>query len=282
MDQLHFCGGLPRSGSTLLMNLLAQNPRIFTTGTCALSDIIQDKILVKSRYSETFQAMSTEQADKAMYGLIHGAARGWFEALTYKPVVISKRHGWSGTFHLFSKSKFICLVRDLRDVVESFEKVNSKTLALHSYGNAGILTPAMHIHEKYNHYFNDSNAFSANLQTEVPRLMEVFKKTPNKVMFIRYEDFTKEPIYILNKLYTFLNEEHFEHDLNNIRQSELFEHDHAYFREKTDHETLPQFRYYSESKRVLSEEFHQRVVKENLWFYNSFYPEVLSNEKQST
>jgi sulfotransferase len=279
MNQLHFCGGLPRSGSTLLMNLLQQNPRIFTTGTCALSEILRDKILIKSRYSETFQAMSTEQADRAMYGLIHGATKGWFEALTNKPVVISKRHGWSGLFHLFPKSKYICLIRDLRDVVESFERVNSKTLSLHSYGDSNTVIPAMHIHEKYKHYFNESNAFSVNLQTEVPRLMEVFKKDNSKVIFIRYEDFTKEPIYILKKLYNFLVEDYFDHDLMNINQSELFEHDHAYFREKTDHETLPKFRFYSEPKRILSNEFHQRVVKENIWFYESFYPEVLNNER---
>jgi sulfotransferase len=279
MNQLHFCGGLPRSGSTLLMNLLQQNPRIFTTGTCALSEILRDKILIKSRYSETFQAMSTEQADRAMYGLIHGATKGWFEALTNKPVVISKRHGWSGLFHLFPKSKFICLIRDLRDVVESFERVNSKTLSLHSYGDSNTVIPAMHIHEKYKHYFNESNAFSVNLQTEVPRLMEVFKKDNSKVIFIRYEDFTKEPIYMLKKLYNFLVEDYFDHDLMDINQSELFEHDHAYFREKTDHETLPKFRFYSEPKRILSNEFHERVVKENIWFYESFYPEVLNNER---
>lgn len=275
MNTIHFCGGLPRSGSTLLMNLLQQNPRIFTTGTCALYEILHEKILVKGRYSESFQAMSVDQADRAMYGLIHGATKGWFEALTDKPIVITKRHGWSGLFHLFPKSKFICLVRDLRDVVESFERVNEKTLALHTYNNSNAMIPSMHIHEKYKHYFNEANSFSINLQTEVPRMMEVFKKTPNRVMFIRYEDLTKDPIYIIGKLYKFLNEDWFQHDFDKINQSELFEHDHAYFREKTDHEILPKFRYYTEPKRTLEQSFHDLVVKENRWFYNAFYPDVV-------
>jgi len=279
MNILHFCGGLPRSGSTILMNILQQNPRIFTTGTCALGDILKDKIILKSRYSESFQAMSSEQADKAMYGLIHGAARGWFEALTNKPVVISKRHGWSSTFHLFPKSKFICLVRDLRDVVESFERVNEKTLALHSYGDSGILSPAMHLHEKYKFYFEESNSLSSNLNYEVPRMMEVFKRDKSKVMFLRYEDFTKEPFTMLRKLYNFLEEQYFDHDLNNINQSEIFEHDHAYFRERTDHVTMPQFRLYEEPVRKLPSELLNRIVQENKWFYAGFYPEVLENER---
>lgn len=275
MEALHFCGGLPRSGSTILMNILQQNPRLFTTGTCALPDLISSHILIKSRYRESFQAMSIEQADRAMYGLVHGATRGWFEGLTDKPVVISKNRGWSSIFHLYPNSKYIVMVRDLRDIAESFEKVNKRTLALHSYGEAGIFTPAMHQHEKYKHYFDEQNSLSAPLQTEVPRLMEVFKKQPNKVMFIRYEDFTKDPIYILEKLYHFLGEPYFQHDLNNINQSEMFEHDHAYFREKTDHYTHPTFQYYKPVERTLPDSFQQRVLREYKWFYEGFYPDEL-------
>ena len=85
--------------------------------------------------------------------------------------------------------------------------------------------------------------------------------------------------YILNKLYRFLNEVSIEHDLMNISQSELHEHDHAYFREKTDHKTHPKFKYYTEPQRVLSNIFHDRVVTENRWFYEAFYPEVLNCER---
>jgi len=223
------------------MNILQQNPRIFTTGTCALYEILQEKILIKGRYSETFQAMSTDQADRAMYGLIQGASQGWFEALTNKPTVISKRHGWSSLFHLYPNSKFICMVRDLRDIAESFERVGDRTRALHSFNNNNVLTPSMHIHEKYKFYFDEPNALSGNLNTEVPRMMEVFKKDPSRVIFIRYEDFTKEPVYMLHKLYKFLDEPYFEHNLENIDQSLLFEHDHAYFRERTDHITESKF-----------------------------------------
>lgn len=279
MNLIHFCGGLPRSGSTILMNILQQNPRIFTTGSCALYEILQEKILVKARYSETFQAMSADQADRAMYGLIHGATRGWFEALTDKPTVISKRHGWSSLFHLFPHSKFICVVRDLRDIAESFERVNQKTRALHTFSNSNVMLPAMHIHEKYKYYFDEANALSVNLQTEVPRLMEVFKEQKNRVMFLRYEDFTKEPFIMLNKVYNFLHESYYEHDLNNIQQSMLVEHDHAYFRERTSHETLSKFRLYSEPVRHLPKLFHDKVVKNHLWYYEAFYPEVLKNER---
>ena len=86
-------------------------------------------------------------------------------------------------------------------------------------------------------------------------------------------------MYILKKVYNFLGEECYNHDLENIKQSELYEHDHAYFREKTDHVVQTRFQLHKEPVRNLSNEFHDRVIKENLWFYNAFYPEVLNEGK---
>jgi sulfotransferase len=218
--------------------------------------------------------MSVEQADKAMYGAVHGATKGWFEALTNKPIVISKNRSWSDVFHIYPESKYICMVRDIRDVVESFEKVNHRTLALHSFGESLTLSAGMHEAEKYKFYLGESNSLTASLTLELPRLMETFKKTQNKVLFIRYEDFTTDPVTSLKQLYNFIGQEYYEHDLNNISQSELIEHDNAYFRERTDHTTHPKFQYYTEPNRSLSTTFHGNVLNEFKWFYEGFYPNV--------
>ena len=276
MNRLHFCGGLPRAGSTVLMNILQQNPKIFTTGTCALADVITDHVLIKSRYRESFQAMSTDQADSAMYGMIHGATKGWFEGLTNKPTVISKNRSWSNVFHLYKKSKYVVMVRDLRDIVDSFERLNNRILALHPYSDSNVFVPSMHVHEKMKYYFSEPNSLSVPLQTEVPRLMEVFGRNQNNVMFIRYEDFTSNPIETLKDFYNFIEEDWYEHDLNNIDQSELFEHDHAYFRERTEHKIKSSFQYYKKPERVISQDLQNKIVKEFEWFYKGFYPNELT------
>jgi hypothetical protein len=221
--------------------------------------------------------MSVEQADRAMFGLIQGATKGWFEGLTNKPVVISKRHGCSGLMHLYKRSKFICMIRDIRDVVESFVKLNNNTLALHTFNNNGVLIPSMHWREKFNYFFNEGNSVSFAINHEIPRFMESFKE--KNVLFLRYEDFTLDPNYMLKKVYNFLEEEYFEHDLNNIDQSELFEHDLCYYRERTDHYTNSKFIKYKLPNRTLCKEFHDRVISEHVWFYESFYPEVVKNER---
>jgi len=275
MKKLNMCTGLPRSGSTVLMNILQQNPEVFTTATCALPDLLHQHVLIKSRFRESFQSMDPDKADSAMYHLIHGAAQGWFKGLTNKPIVISKSRSWSNLTHLFENSKIIVTVRDLRDIVESFEKISRRTKALHSFGDDSILVEAMTDHEKYNYYFNTPNSVSMPLQTEIPRMMELFKKDRSKVMFVRYEDLTRDPDRILGQIYNHLGLKPFTHDLNNIKLNENYEHDHAYFRERTCHKTSKEFKFYSEPDRKLPKWFHDKIVKEYKWFYEGFYPSEL-------
>lgn len=277
MKQLNFCGGLPRTGSTVLMNVLQQNPEVFTTSTDPFPHILNEQILIKSRYSEAFQAMSCEQADDAVYGMALGATRGWYEGLTQKPVVISKARDWSGLHHLFPKSKMLITVRDLRDIVESFDRVNSKIKALHTFGNDNTLYGSLTEDEKYAYHFKETNSFSVTLRHEIPKYIELFKRDPSRVKFIRYEDLLRDPNYMLKRIYEFLGLQNYQHDLNNIPQASMFEHDNAYFREKTDHKTKPQMIPWKEPTRVLSDNFHNQVVNENQWFYKSFYPDVTNN-----
>jgi len=271
MKTLHFSAGLPRSGSTVLMNILQQNPTIFTTGTCALTNIIHD-LVIKSRYSESFQAMHMQDADNAMYGLIQGATQGWFNGLTEKPVVISKNRAWARLHHLYPESKFIVTVRDIRDIAESFDKINLKIKALHSYGDDGKMYGAMSEDEKYHYHFQTSNAFSAALYQDLPRLMNVWKEQPGKIKFVRYEDLILNPDQVLNEIYQFLNLPRYNHDLYNIEQSALYEHDHAYFKEKTSHVVKREMIKYTDPVRNLSNNFHDKVLNEHRWFYDGFYP----------
>lgn len=83
--KIHLCTGLPRSGSTILLNILQQNPRIFTSSTCVVPRLLND-LLTKTKVKEEFMAMEQTKADKAMYGFARGATYGWYEGLTDKPV----------------------------------------------------------------------------------------------------------------------------------------------------------------------------------------------------
>lgn len=275
MKTLHFCSGLPRSGSTVLMNILQQNPEIFTTTTDPLPFILHKKILVRSRYNEQTQAMDQYQANAAYRGLVRGGAQGWYEGLTKKSTVISKGRNWGDLHHLFPESKILVVVRDLRDIVESFDRVNTKLDTLSSLSNSDILYNSMPTEQKFSYYFDEDSSLKVALSAEVKKYMHLFSDNRHKIKFVRYEDFIKDPIQMLHNIYDFLDLEYYEHDLNNIQQSAMFEHDGAYFSEKTDHKTHPKLFEWKEPTRILGDEFHKNVIERNLWFYQGFYPEVL-------
>jgi sulfotransferase len=54
----HFISGLPRSGSTLLANVLAQNPRFETTATSSILGIISN---IREQWDPMFAATPNEQ-----------------------------------------------------------------------------------------------------------------------------------------------------------------------------------------------------------------------------
>lgn len=280
MKELVFCAGLPRTGSTVLMNILQQNPKVFTTSTCPLTNIIRENILLDTKKEITFKSMESKISDIALYNFIHGATRGWYENLTDKPIVISKNRTWSEIFHLYPNNKFIFMIRDLRDIVDSFEKLNSTVLCRH---NANVtnnrLLPVMSDREKYDYYFNSPNSLS-NALSHVKRFIELYESNLQRIYFISYETLINNPIAALNNIYSFLNERPFDHDLNNISQSELYEHDNVYQQEFTCHQTKPKLDASNvRSKRYLCNDFYNLILDEYKWFYQRFYPGVFSNAK---
>ena len=274
--QLHFCGGLPRAGSTVLMNILQQNPNIFTTGTCALPNILND-VIIKSRFKESFQAMSINDADSALYGFIKEGTQGWFNALTNKPIVISKNRSWSSYLHLFPNAKYIVMIRDIIDVAESFDRVNYNTKVLHTFDEKLGLVASMTENEKFHYYFKSSNPLSGTLTFELPKLIERFQQGSKNIIFVKYEDLLVDPYKELKRIYNVLEHPYFEHELNNIQQSELFEHDHAYFRERTSHVIESSLIHKKIPERKYSKEMQERIIKEHIGFYQTFYPNKVVN-----
>ena len=126
--RLHFVAGLPRSGSTLLMNLLGQNPAHHVTPTSGLIELF---VTVKNRWTEfiEFKAEGLETAKPRVLGSLRGILHGHFEQeLQDGNTVFDKSRGWLQYIEpleetLGRKVKIIVTVRDVRAIVASFEKI---------------------------------------------------------------------------------------------------------------------------------------------------------------
>ena len=79
-----FNSSLPRAGSTLLQNIVADNPDFHCTPTSGFLDLL---LGAKQSYnnSSEVKAQDAELMKKAFLGYCHNAMHGYFNALTDKP-----------------------------------------------------------------------------------------------------------------------------------------------------------------------------------------------------
>src|SRR5688500_9110199 len=123
----YFVSGMPRAGSTLLMNILGQNPRFHVTGTSGIMDVIFGIRNTWEKHPE-FQASPDEEGKlRVMRGILEA-----YFANVEKPVVFDKSRGWLSLLEMAENllecpAKVLVPVRDLREIAASWEKLWRQT-----------------------------------------------------------------------------------------------------------------------------------------------------------
>lgn len=277
MQQLHYCLGLPRTCSSVIMNILNENPRFFTTGTCPLPYFVESCKGISTQVSE-FIALDKDVLNEAHLNFLRQGFRGWFESMTDKPVVVSKSRVWAEylhhTFALDPNSKYIYIIRDLRDIICSFETL------LEKYPNITIGDSENQFqHEPFEKrmelYCTDGMANLGRPLHMIPHIMEMAQKHPNNFFILRHEDFNENPRGTFQQVYQFLGEEYFEHDFDNIPPSDYYEHDTVY-RSMVSHKTGTKLRKLEPRwPKVMTPEQSQLLIQNNIDYYKTFYPEFV-------
>jgi len=221
----YFLGGLPRSGSTLLCNILAQNPRIQTGPASGVMDVM---FLVRNNWDNLieFKANPNEAGKlRVMRGVLDS-----FYSNIDKPIIIDKSRGWIAFLEMAEevlghKAKVIVPVRDVRDILASFEKLwrrNSSTKQTQQ--------------EKDNFWKYQSVEGRAEiwLQNNQPvglaynRIKDAITRGfSDRMLFVDFDKLTKDPEEQIKRIYKFLGEEYFPHDFNNVKQI-FWENDEVY------------------------------------------------------
>ena len=277
MQQLHYCLGLPRTGSTLIMNILNENPRIFTSGSCCMPYMVESFQQQTNEVSE-FIALDKDVLHKSYINFLRQGMRGWFEAMTDKPIVFSKSRLWvewfPHTFAINPNSKYLVMVRDLRDIICSFEslewkypnvsyKMNDKPFYRESFEN------------RMEAYCRDTLSLLGRPLQMLPHLMEVAQKNPDNFFICKHEDFNEKPKETVQRIYQWLEEPNFEHDFDNIPKSDYYEHDTVY-RSLVSHKTEIKLKKLEPRwPKMMTEEQSKGVIYNNRWYYETFYPEAL-------
>lgn len=132
MAKIIMASSLPRSGSTLLQNLLAQNPKNHCTGTNDLIDMLM-KVRDSWMASAGFIAQGLKNVEPRIVSMMRGMIQGFYaDELSAGKTVFDKSRGWLTYLEMMEKImggpvKAVVTVRDIREVIASFEKIYRKS-----------------------------------------------------------------------------------------------------------------------------------------------------------
>ena len=89
IKNIFFQSSLPRSGSTLLQNILGQNPEFYVTPTSGVLELV---FAARHNYSESleFKAQDSVLMEEGFRGFCNGGLTGFYNSITDKPYVMDK------------------------------------------------------------------------------------------------------------------------------------------------------------------------------------------------
>jgi len=211
-DKIFFYGGLPRSGSHFLSDILNQNPVIHSEGLSALcsslwkinkaydDELVTHELGYSYRDPEYFKKHTIEFTIKKYYENIDAK------------IILDKNRSWTipSNIEMIKKyiddsPSFIILERDIRQIVRSFIRV-------YANNNISISDAEKHV---LNIGENGTNPLMRPISATISARLD---KTIN-TFFIDFNELVSNPKEIIFNLYNFLNIEYFSHNLYKIEES---------------------------------------------------------------
>ena len=217
MEKIFFQSSLPRAGSTILQNILAQNPEIYATPTSGVLELVY---AARANYTNSpeFKAQDKDVMKTGFLSFCREGINGFYGSITDKKYVVDKSRGWGVHYgfleQVYPEAKVICMVRDLRDIFcsmeKNFRKNQDKDFGLVNHAELrGTSTPKR----------VDIWANSQPVGMAIERLQEIYRQRINeKMLFIRYEDLCLYPEATMLKIYNYLDIPYYNHDFDNIEQ----------------------------------------------------------------
>lgn len=215
--QFIFVGGLPRSGSTLLTNIMAQHPDTYCYGQSGLPSLIQRT--TGEWYDMPQHRQDVEMSKVMLRGTLRGVMNGYY-AHVEEPVIIEHSRGWPKMIErlewvLDAPVKLIVPVRRIASILASFEKLYRK--------NVHQVMPQEKA--KYARMADVSGRCSVWLDENEPLGMSVrlvrdaiIRGHSKKMLFVDYDELCTHPAASMARVWAFLEMGQIKHDFDNVKQ----------------------------------------------------------------
>ena len=266
-----YVSGLPRSGSTLLCQLLGHHPDIYSTHhSSPLSGLIE-----KSRDTLSDAPFLLSQLDvefdlvyQRMLNTYRGMINGWFEE-TDQFFVVDKNRSWVGmieTLNLLDPDfKMLVCLRDLVEIYGSIEVQHHKTLLLKFPDR---MSPNSYWARLESLFGNDGVIGSPlrgiqNLQYMTDEAVK------ERICYIEFDALVRKPVEVMRTIYEWLGIPFFAFDPEEL-ETKPHESD-SYYRFKYPHQTRSTIQ--PPPPHQVAEPLRKEIYKRFKWYYQTFYPE---------
>jgi len=267
-EKIFFQSSLPRAGSTILQNIMGQNPDFYVTPTSGVLELLY---AARANYTESpeFKAQDNQLMLNGFRSFCKEGFAGFYNGITDKKYVIDKSRGWG--IHrdflefFYPEPKIICMVRDLRDVFCSMEKNFRKSQHLadpivNHTQLIGTSTPKR----------IDIWAQSQPIGMATERLSEVIRQGyDSKILFVKFEDLCMYPETEMSRIYKYLEIPYYKHDFDNIEQ--ITQEDDAVYGIHGDYTIIKELKPVpSTAKQVLGRDVTDWIWTNYKWYFDYF------------
>jgi len=197
--------GLPRAGSTLLCQMLAQHPEIQCEG---LSSPLCNVVLGIRRMisNDRFFLAQLDHSFESSYGHLASAMRGFLRGWNHdcgKKAVVDKNRAWLHAIELLLQiepsAKLIVCLRELGQIYGSIEAQHQRTILvdfidhLADYDRAG----------RADTLFAKDQAIGAPL-ISLHAVPDLPKAVQERLYLLRFEDLVEQPAVYMSQIFAFL------------------------------------------------------------------------------
>lgn len=271
MQQLSFLSGFPRSGSTLLCNVLAHHKDIAATPSSPLCHIIENNISQLS--NDPFFLSQLDKDGEDIHERLGKSLASFANTFSEygKKITIDKNRGWlfacETVRYLFPNFKMIVTLRDPRFIYASVEKAHKKT-PLIAFPDA---TDKNLIDNRASQLFSDTGLIGRpfkGLQN-----LDFVPSINKHLYFWRYEDFLKDPQGTTNAIFEWLGVEKQEIDWNNLQQ--ITNESDSWYRMKFSHKIQKSVLNQAKISDINVSHVMLDTIRTKFdWFYKKYYPDL--------
>jgi sulfotransferase len=208
MTDFHVLCGLPRSGSTLLCDILNQRDDVFASSTSALPGaLVHMSTYLTGSVEVTSELIGNPAYRAAHHDVMEAIVDNWHPRGSYD-VVIDKSRAWATQTPLLAAvkpdAKILCTVRDPRDVLASIERTHQAT-GIYGAATGGVVARVL-----------QQVAAEGIVGSNILAIEDMIRRGIQTTAFFRYEDLTSDPTSAMKAVEGVLELAEFDYDFDAV------------------------------------------------------------------